>query len=474
LLEHLKALKQIRNAAGLTQLQLANKLGVSQPNVARLESNWETSSIQQAMSWLDACSVRMPRLEEFTARLCDAPIRPEVRFAIDMETVLRNQGEHAELHRKPVVVVLADDGDSTALQATCVRSLMEVGDAHFNGFYLPPADATVIWKHVSSRPHGKTGTVAVMKGGLRPWMLNDPIGGIEGLQTPDRLTETGQGDRYGNFAILDGVQQGYTVIVYWDHPLLLRCDLVQIPPPSLDWQNYANGIITARADLRIICAKNGSRLSATSILALLTSARALDFVVLEDNRAFEHIQNYVIGQFGARPVGLPLNLETGLRPGSGLLELANRILSLDAARQDETCRNLTEIDREPLPPPTSSSHPANFSAGFTDTRTAAIAKLLSDSVGATDWTPDFERVWLLANFLGMPRHDPTSSRLDIDSYVSQVKRAIEAARMPSIQHDGEPPLELQRPTPQRHRMLANQLWRNLRGSVPTSDTPGPD
>lgn len=471
MLEHLKALKRIRNAAGLTQLQLANKLGVSQPNVARLESSWETSSIQQAMGWLDACSVRMPRLEEFMARLRDAPIRPEVRFAIDMETVMRGQGEFAELHRKPLVAVLADDVESRALQVACVRSLMEVGDAHFDGFYLPPADATVVWKHFSSRPHGKTFTVAVMKGSLHPWMLGDPIGGIERQRAADGSTEQHPEDYYGNLSSVEGAKEGWTVLVYWDHPLLLRCDLVQIPPPSLSWQSYANGGIAARADLKVMCAKNGSRLSAASILTLLTSERPLDFVLLEDNRTFEQIQGYLEGQFGARPVGLPLNLETGLRTGTGLDDLADRILSLDAAAQVETCRQLVNPDLDPPATRTCPSRPASFASSFTDTRTAAIAKLIGSGVDATGWTPDFERVWLLAYVLGMPRNDPTSSRLDVDTYVSQVSRAIETARIPSVQDYGEHSLEFYRPTPHRVRALASQLWHGLRGNESPSEIP---
>ena len=291
MLTHIKRLSEIRKASGLTQLQLAHYLGVSQPNIARLEKAPETASLQQLEEWLKVTSLLMLPRGDIELTIKDAHYSAETWFALGLEEVLRDFGIDVEIYRKPLVAICADGASGWAISTTLIRSLLSSGDRYFAGFYLPSRDCTVLWRHVSTRPRRLDATVVVLDGELQPWMRSAPTYYLQ--LAPENS---------GSFIVAEGAITGQTVVVYSDHPLLLHCDVLQAPPLGMNDHSYCNLAMIANAEIRVLCTSQGMRVSATSLLMSIASGRAFDFVALEEGQADARVRETFHSIFGGRPI----------------------------------------------------------------------------------------------------------------------------------------------------------------------------
>lgn len=344
MLGYLKRLSDFRKAAGLTQLELANILNISQANIARIEKNPETISIQQLDLWLKACQLIPTPNASFYKILSSIPGSNITQFTQGVEEVFRSVGMDIDLRRKPLLAVCTET-TSTKEQSLFIRSLLSAGDRLFFGYYLPPDGCTVLWKHISDRPHDMENSVYVLDGILEPRMRSCPTKYLDTAISYDDE----QVEKAGSFAIVDEVSKKKVIVVFGDHPLLKYFDLIQIPPFSYEIQSFHNFNMATNAEIRVLCIEHGLQLSAPALLTSIAAGREFDFIVCREGVFIENIQRIFSRIYKRKPNVFILHRSSSVLKGcdKAIAELGNLVIQHHSRAQSEVLRILNDSEYIP-------------------------------------------------------------------------------------------------------------------------------
>ena len=316
MLHHFSHLSIFRKTAGLTQSQLANKLNVGQPNIARLEKNPELASLQQVENWLKACNLVSNvqlNISSFAEEITSDT--KKLQIAKCMEELFKSKGVDVNLKNKPLFAVCTNEDDDFELQTCFVRTLLNFGDKLFFGYYLPSRYSTILWKHVSERPYHMSDNVYVLNGSLEPWMRNSPtqhlpIANCDGIEKKGGFWVASEYDTNGN-----NDSENKIVVVYADHPLLHCFDLLQVPLIAYEkQQSFQNLRMLVEAEITAVCIQ-GRKLSNSTLLISIAMGRIFDFIIspeeiptdeieknLKNLYSYENGEKYILVQHNSRGI----------------------------------------------------------------------------------------------------------------------------------------------------------------------------
>lgn len=342
---HLNRLAAFRKASGITQLELANILGVSQSNIARLEKNPETISLEQLEDWLRACKLMQMPHADFIQKLVEIPEPNIVQFARGIEEALGSVGMVVDLRQKPLLTVCSDGVASAKYQTTFVRDLMTLGDKLFFGYYLPPDNGTVLWKHISDRPSKLNESVYVLDGILEPWMRHMPTKYLS-------VAVDSEGkERSGSFAKISNDEDmcGQVIIVFSNHPLLRHFDVIQVAPFSYDIQSFHNFRMIVHAEISVLCVSCALRLTAPAWFTGLVTGRGFDFLVCREGVNTDAVQRSLASLYGRMPKVFTLHHLSPLGRGSNdaFAELGKLVFQRAVRVQAELLRIVNNGAYEP-------------------------------------------------------------------------------------------------------------------------------
>jgi hypothetical protein len=416
ILDHFRNLAALRQFAGLTQQRLGDILAVGQPNIARLEKNPETASLQQLGDWVSACGLDTRPNGLLDAELDTLEISDTVGRARAIEAILLSGGIAVDLRRKPLIAILSSQGDAVRLVNQFTSNLLSSGDRSFSGFYMPSPQATVLWKHVSDRPTHRTDTCYVLEGLLEPWMRATPTEHL-----PLALDEEGA-PLAGSLAM--AAHRERPVVVFADHPLLKHCDVLQLPQLGENPQAFENWQMMTHAEIRVLGSASSAALSGASFLAGAVSG-GFDFVVFPEGARTDEVEAECDKAFGGRPGAFTVPPFGGAIQGRKAV--VNRFVAMVADYSRKSQRHTDRI-LEGTGGVDGPSHrdAAPLSAAPQTPKQRVILEVLEK---ANKDAPALEQAvnsFKLTQALTNPRLDPTLGIINRKAYQSQLLRAIAA------------------------------------------------
>lgn len=235
-------LKEMRLQANISQMDMANKLGVSQSQVSRYEDEPEDVSLRMIKKWAEVCgflesNVSGLELGEPYANIkekidkLDRALQyvPKSETFNDLDVTALVQSLKMK-GRKPRVGVFGhfDMGKSRLCNTL-------LGGAYLPTGYQPMTDVACIVRHIEDKPIWQSEDVWMLSEGFDIHKIDDEAhckahktlaGGIESLNR--YATRNDAKDEVSHFAV-----------IYIDVPLLKACDLVDMPGYGND-QNDAH------------------------------------------------------------------------------------------------------------------------------------------------------------------------------------------------------------------------------------------
>ncbi len=265
MLDHMRRLREIRIGAGLTQVQLASLLGVSQANVVRLEQHSESATLTQVRDWLRACGFESAPNAVYWKQLLDTPLEPIHSFLSTADMVIRCCGGKPFLYRKPLLVVSGNERADQTMTSSFLRTLLHVGETAFYGLLIPSPNMTILFKHVSTRPPGFDQAVYLLGGGLKPEMIVSPLDHLPVLQYEEVPQE-------GTTLLLEEDRPQtrlYGVgLVFLNHPLLRLVDVLRPAFRSDSIQGLFDVSMAREASVNAVCLR-GSPTPRSMIMTML-------------------------------------------------------------------------------------------------------------------------------------------------------------------------------------------------------------
>ncbi|WP_082604165.1 helix-turn-helix transcriptional regulator [Acidovorax sp. Root217] len=236
-------LGQLRKSAGLTQVQVAEALSLSQPQVSRYEADPSEASMKLVKAWTELCGdVRKTRgitIEPDNKRkkLEDAlhdlygwfKFAPQTQGIPDLPDLLQMHAMIANMARKPRMAVAGkfDTGKSTLLNYL-------LGGKHLPTAYQPTTSLVCHIRHLDDKPSWQTEPVWIMGQGYNMSSPDDQqnaeahklfAGGYDTLKTyaqhPGRATE--------DFRPPVAIEGAVAALVYIKAPVLEAVDFIDLP-----------------------------------------------------------------------------------------------------------------------------------------------------------------------------------------------------------------------------------------------------
>lgn len=255
----------MRIGAGLTQVQLASLLGVSQANVVRLEQHSESATLTQVREWLRACGFESAPNAAYWKQLRDAAIDPIHSFLSTADMMIRCCGGTPFLYRKPLLVVAGNERADQTVTNGFLRTLLHSGDTAFYGLLMPSPDMTVLFKHVSTRPPGFDQAVYLLEGVLKPEMIVSPLDHLSVLQYEEVPQE-------GSTLLLEEDRPQTRLhgvgLVFLNHPLLRLVDVLRPAFRSDSIQGLFDVSMAMEASVNAVCLR-GSPTPRSMIMTML-------------------------------------------------------------------------------------------------------------------------------------------------------------------------------------------------------------
>lgn len=447
-----------RKAAGITQLELANILGISQANVARLEKNPETISVQQLEMWLKACKLKQMVRGSFIEKLLEIPELPVVQFARGVEDALRSMNTIVDLRQKPLLAVFPDSTSSVNDLHTFVRSLLFAGDKLFFGHYLPPNESTVIWKHLSDRPSDMDQSVYILEGVLEPWMRGVPTKHLRIARDSDDSL------RAGSFSIMYGQNMaGKVMTVFSDHPLLRHTDVLQVAPFSSNIQSFHNFRMIVNAEISVLCVGNSVRLTAPVLLSSLGLGRAFDFIVCREGMVPDDIQGALADLYGRKPRVFKLpHLNSLDRSSVGAFDdFVPKVADYATRAQAEILRIVNNASYKPP----KREFKSNLRVGKRSIREKVILGLLGNVEADSALTIQrLSSIFSVLLVVMNPRFD-FRVEIDEDEYKSILKKALTNLDKSLFEEIACSVPEIRREIPRSVRELIEMMWKQMNSTT---------
>ncbi len=234
-------LKEQRENAGLTQAELARRLGIAQSQVQRYENNPDNVPLRMAQEWIAACGhpdmdagldpglpyvpiqQRLAQLGDYAAN--QPALLPEdtVAPALDIGDLLNGL---PKLGRKPRLVLW---GRFDAGKSRLANTLF--GADRLPTAYRPATAVVCLVRHIQDKPHWQTENVWIMDDTFNLRDADDQAtceahrllaGDFETLSRYG-MHVTDDAER----SVLDG--KPGSALIYIDAPLLQACDLIDTP-----------------------------------------------------------------------------------------------------------------------------------------------------------------------------------------------------------------------------------------------------
>lgn len=264
-LDHLVRLVQLRKHEGLTQNQIAARLGTSQANVVRLERAGKSITVAQLEDWLHACGASALPNAGYVAQLDKLSPDPLHGFLIGADSLLRSFGSRPGWHQKPCLAMIPNGFDDHRVTVGLLRDFLFTAATGFWGLLMPSPQMSVLFKHVSDRPAGLCDIVCRLTSPLPKRAFGAPLDWSQNAPTQDQDLPS------GSLLALEDERRGSAAVVFLDHPLLRMVDVFR-PGFDLGHEQAMHDLeATIAAEIKILC--SGPR-AIPSILTMIISRLA--------------------------------------------------------------------------------------------------------------------------------------------------------------------------------------------------------